>query len=66
VLSRLAHLTRKGEDIFKYLRSEEVKQRARKLGKLGKYVKLEEIKVFGISLDAKAILEDVINAVSDT
>ena len=43
-----------------------MKQRARKLGKLGKYVKLEEIKVFGISLDAKAILEDVINAVSDT
>jgi len=58
LFAALARRTRAGEDVFEYLGSLARKQEAGKLAKLSKYIELKP-KIFGISLDVGAILDDL-------
>ena len=58
LFAALVRTTRAGEDVFEYLRSVAHKQAAGKWAKLAKYVEFKP-KIFGISIDVGAILEDL-------
>ncbi len=58
LFAALARKTREDADVFGYLRSLTQRQAAGKWAKLAKYVELKP-KVFGISIDVGAILEDI-------
>lgn len=53
----LSRKTRMGEDVLAYLKSITRKE---KFKKLGKYFELKKPEIFGISVDVKAIIEDLL------